>query len=132
MNRFSIFMAAASMLVVQSAKIKPIVEAGRQFVWAEVPGTLAPSELGNPYAEQFPWYMNINRVERQGETVVFEVASPEAQYFRLEGNCRNQQLLIEYRGEFESETKIVYQPAADSLHSATGVEQRLLNFACTR
>lgn len=75
--------------------------------------------------------MNINRVERQGETVIFEVASPEAQYFRLQGNCRTQQLILQYRGEFESETKIVYQPAADTWHPATGVQQQLLNFACT-
>lgn len=125
-------MAATSILIVQSAQAKPIVEAGRRFVWTEVPETLAPSELGNPYAEQLPWYMNINRVERQGDTVVFEVASPEAQYVRLQGNCRTQQLLVQYIGEFESETKIVYQPTADSLHPTTGVQQRLLNFACSR
>ncbi|MFB2924143.1 MULTISPECIES: hypothetical protein [Aerosakkonema] len=131
MKTVSIFIAAVSILIAQSAKAKPTVEANRQFAWVEVPGTAIQLSTENPYLTQFSWYMNINRLVREGETIVFEVASPEAQYYRVQGNCRNQQLLVQFQGEFESETKIVYQPVSDSWHTATGLQQRLLNFACS-
>ncbi|MBW4668745.1 MAG: hypothetical protein KME60_15280 [Cyanomargarita calcarea GSE-NOS-MK-12-04C] len=133
MKKLPLLLIAFSLLMAQPAIAEKIVESDREFAWKEVPGTLQSSEPGNPKAEQLPWYLNAKNVTRQGDTIVFETVSPEAEYVKFEGNCKTQQLRVQYLGEFQSETKVAYEPAPDfwSSDKATGVQQKLLNSACS-
>ena len=133
MKKLPLLLIAFPLLIAQPAIAEKIIESDREFTWKEVPGTLQSSEPGNPKAEQLPWYVNAKKLTRQGDTIFFETVSPEAQYVKFEGNCKTQQLRVQYVGQFQSETKIAYEPAPDfwSSDKATGVQKKLLDLTCS-
>lgn len=134
MKKFPALVAVLSILMAQHATAETIVESDREFVWKEVPGTLAASKPVNNSAEELPWYVNAKKVIRQEGNVIFETVSPEAEYIRFRGNCKNNEILVQYIGKFESEKKVVYEPAPDfwsSWNKPNEIQQKLLNFVCT-
>jgi hypothetical protein len=106
------------------------VETDRFFQWAEVPAALDNPEPGNPNIPLEPWYLDLNSLMYRGEILVFEAASPDAQYVLFHGHCQSNYIRAVYEGEFLDTHSIRYYLSSDDWQPAVGSREALLSYAC--
>ncbi|MER3431967.1 MAG: hypothetical protein C4288_00685 [Leptolyngbya sp. ERB_1_1] len=89
--------------------------------WKEVPGTQFDGTA----------YVEINGVQKAGSKITYDVVNAEANYSRVEMNCKTQQFRTVRTGHFESRSRINYKSVNDPwIKPTTAYHKALATFVC--
>lgn len=91
--------------------------------WQIVPG----AEVGRHPEETL---MDINGIARDGDAVTFDVMGHRGVYYRMEGDCETDQVLLTRRGLSQGLDEFLYESVEPGETEASDWNRRLLTFAC--
>ena len=93
----------------------------KNAAWKEVPGTQFDGTA----------YIEINSLQKAGNSIIYDVVNAEAAYSRVEMNCKAQQFRTVRTGYFASRSRINFKPVNDPwIKPETAYHKALAAFVC--